>query len=111
MVINTLLSGDSLVTVSPLLPSLEMAPSVTQTLPWRSTCRPWGNTNRPAPMLLIGLPVFMSSSTIGALSEPSQLLAPQRSIAQISPCGPRSIPALDPHVDSRGGGPAGGVAH
>ena len=31
--ISTLPSGDSLVTCRPLLPSLEMAPSVTQTLP------------------------------------------------------------------------------
>ena len=57
-------------------------------------------------MLLIGLPVAMSSWTMGAWSEPSQLLAPQRSIAQISPCGPRSMPALEPQ-----GGPEGGVAH
>jgi len=56
-------------------------------------------------MLLIGLPVAVLSSMIGALSEPSQLFTPQRSMAQISPCGPRSIPALEPHL------PVGGDAH
>ena len=49
-------------------------------------------------MLRMGLPVFMSIRAMGALSEPSQLLAPQRSIAQISPWGPRSIPALEPQL-------------
>jgi len=39
------------------------------------------------------LPVARSSWKIDGSSEPSQLLPPQRPIAQISPWGPRSMPA------------------
>ena len=56
---------------------------------------PCGQTNKPAPMAFLGSPVAMSSSTIGAISEFSQLLASQRLIAQTSLWGPISMPALE----------------
>ena len=105
---NTLPSGLILMTCSPLgaPPFLATAASVTQTLPSRSTCRPCGMANRPCPMLLIGRPVFGSIWCTAAMSEPSQLPAPQRSMAQISPCGPISMPAVVPQ-----GLPSASLAH
>src|SRR5262245_38201434 len=96
--IRTFPSGDSLMTCCPLVPSLLVCASVTQMLPSRSTCNPCGNTNRPPPMLLIGFAVARSIRCIGGSSEPSQLLTPHRSIAQISLRGPISTPAVEPHV-------------
>ena len=72
-----------------------------------STCKPCGVANRLAPMLCTALPVFTSMMCTAARDEPSQLVPAQRSIAQISPLGPISMPALVPQgVPSGSYGPA-----
>src|SRR5262249_34999200 len=56
--------------------------SVTQTLPSRSTARPCGKLNSPAPRLVTNLPVG-SNFTTGATFDLEQSLAPQRSNTQM----------------------------
>src|SRR6185503_3251621 len=54
-------------------------PSVTQTLPSRSTWMPCGKPNCPRPKLASSLPLLRSNLRIGSTFEPAQLFAPQRS--------------------------------
>ena len=56
-------------------------------------------------MLCTALPVFTSMMCTAARDEPSQLVAAQRSMAQISPLCPISTPALVPQ-----GVPSGNLA-
>ncbi len=64
---STLPSGLNLNTWWPLPP--RPSPSVTQTLPARSTCRPCGNSSKPAPKLFSSLP-DVSNLRIGSSVEP-----------------------------------------
>src|SRR6185437_13946282 len=80
-VISTLPSGDSLNTWLPL-PS-RASPSIAQMLPWGSGFTVWGKANMPPPKFFSTLPSD-ESSQIGAVSEPRQPFAVQRSITQTS---------------------------
>lgn len=84
-------AGESFNTCWPLPASPR--PSATQMLSSRSTCRPWGYTNIPAPMLRRSLPDASNSRT-GATSLPMQSDAPQRSATQTWPRESTSM-ALD----------------
>src|SRR3954447_16227176 len=75
-VISALPSGVYLMTTAPL-PFLALS-SLTYTLPSRSTPRPCGKLNVPAPKLVRNLPAG-SNFMIGATFELAQLFAPQRS--------------------------------
>src|SRR5262245_28612478 len=87
-------------------------PSVTQMLPSKSTCRPCGNTNKPAPNALTSLP-DASNLRIGSRFDPSQLniwpsricdagmnpCAAQRSATQmLLPSGSMSTAAVEPQM-------------
>src|SRR3984957_889285 len=110
--ISSLPSGLNLMTCWPL-PSLPR-PSVTQTLPSWSTCRPWGNRNMPAPNAFTSWPEA-SNLRIGSSFEPSQANgtpgfkfdgganAPQRSATQtLAPSRSTSTPAVEPQVRPAG---------
>src|SRR5262245_46858130 len=105
-VISTLPSGLNLNTWWPL-PSLPR-PSVTHTLPARSTCRPCGNSSSPSPKAFTSLP-DASNLRIGGRFEPSHANgvpgfisegganAPQRSATQtLLPSGSMSTPLVEP---------------
>src|SRR5262249_30202369 len=89
-------------------------PSVTQTLPARSTWMPWGRVNRPAPKLFNSWPLA-SNFMIGASGEQSQAngwpglnddggaKAPQRSATHtLMPSGSMSTPPVEPQVRPSG---------
>src|SRR5713101_4838864 len=109
---NTLPSGLNLKTWWPF-PSLPR-PSVTHTLPSRSTWMPCGKSSSPAPKLFTSLP-DESNLRIGGRFEPSQANgvpgfmsdgganAPQRSAIQtLVPSGSISTPLVEPHVRPSG---------
>src|SRR6195952_2185621 len=113
-VISNFPSGLNLWTVCPLAP--RPTPSVTQTLPSKSTVRPCGNTNSPAPNFLTSLPEA-SNFRIGSRLEPSQLktspsricdggmkpCAPQRSATQmLLPSRSMPTPAVEPQMRPSG---------
>jgi hypothetical protein len=105
--INTRPSGLNLKTWWPF-PSLP-SPSVTQTLPSRSTCSPCGNKNSPSPKAFTSVP-DESNLRIGGKLDPSQANgapgfmsdgganAPHRSATQtLVPSTSMSTPLVEPH--------------
>src|SRR5262245_31732026 len=107
-------SGLNLRTCCPLGP--RWSPSVTHTLPSRSTCSPCGNTSNSSPKLFTSLPEA-SNLRMGASFDPSQLngtpslicdsgmnpCALHRSITHtLCPSGSTSTPEVDPHMRPSG---------
>src|ERR1044072_8367249 len=114
-VISSLPSGLNLKTWWPL--PLRPRPSVTHTLPSRSTCRPCGNRIRPAPKLLSSLP-DASNLRIGSSVDSAQangapglicdggLASPQRSPTHtLVPSGSIATALVDPHFRPSGSCP------
>src|SRR5207249_10752968 len=76
--------------------------SVTQTFPLPSTWMPWGNTNRPAPKLVLSRPDSSNSRTTGRL-EPAQVFAPHLSATQMDlPSRSTSTALVAPHARPAG---------
>ena len=96
---STFPSGLNLTTVWPF-PS-RPCPSVTHTLPARSTWRPCGNTKIPAPKLFRSFP-DRSNLRTGPRFESTQLFAPHLSRIQMFPSGSMLIALMPPQVRSAG---------
>src|SRR5262245_35914791 len=87
-----------------LLGGLPAPWSVTHTLPSLSTPMPCGKLKSPTPNCPSNFPLA-SKCRMGFTFDPTQVLAPHRSYAQIVPSGATSTPAVDPHLRTSGSWP------